>query len=239
MFYPTETLLNTFHIRWICVPTLFALKKEGMENLLHRFQGLYFAHNESLEIGINSKSRILKMNKLTTSLALVSAMLVAGTTQAAMVHFSGEVTSQTCKFTGLSGGSDLHEVAMGSVSQGALLKTGDTAGETNFSIKLSGCTTNDNVDLVWGQDNADQSNAGTLKNLAGAGAAENVNIQLTKVIGQTNEIINLGNQNNNGAQKITDGAGTYTFDYIAKYFATGAAKAGLVTSQASISIEYP
>ncbi|ENV34757.1 fimbrial protein [Acinetobacter gerneri] len=178
------------------------------------------------------------MNKLTTSLALVSAMLVAGTTHAAVVNFSGEVTSQTCQFKDLSGG-DFHQVTMASASQGDLLKVGDTAGGTDFSIKLSGCTTNDNVDIVWGQDNADQNNAGTLKNTAGAGAAQNVNIQLFKKLGAVNEAINLVSQTNTGAQKITDGASTYTFNYTAKYYATGASKAGQVVSQASINIEYP
>ena len=178
------------------------------------------------------------MNKLTTSLMLVSTMLVAGTSQAAQVNFSGEVTSQTCKFEGLSGG-DFHNVAMGSVSQGLLQTVGQTAGATPFSLSLSGCTTNDDIDIKWGAANADQQNAGTLKNTESTGAAQNVNIQLLKVKLGGNEAIDLNNQNDSGKQHVTNGAQTYTFNYIAQFYATGASKAGSVKSNATIDIAYP
>ncbi len=179
------------------------------------------------------------MNKFTTSLALVSAMLVAGSSYAAQVNFSGLVTSQTCKFEGLSGG-DFHDVNLNSVSQGDLQSVGKTVGATPFSLTLSGCTTNDDVDITFGNANADQQNAGTLKNTeTGAGAAQNVNIQLVKVLNAGNENIDLNNQNHSGKQHVIATAPTYTFNYLAQYYATGASKAGSVKSNATIEIAYP
>ncbi len=192
----------------------------------------------NVEYGINHKNGMLEMNKLTTSLALVSAMFLADTAQAAVVNFTGEVTSQTCQFTDLSGG-DFHDVKLPSVSQGVLQTVGAVAGKTPFSFKLTGCTTNDDVDIAFGTANADATNAGTLKNTAGAGAAQNVNIQLIKKLASSEEIVNLNSQTNNGKQHVSDGTQNYTFNYFAQYYATGASKAGAVTSNATISIVYP
>lgn len=178
------------------------------------------------------------MNKLTTSLTLISALLLAGTTQAAQVNFTGKVTSQTCQFSNLEGGDSLL-VPLLDVSQGALTAAGQTAGEKTFDIKLSGCTTNDNVYIDFGTANADSAAAGTLKNIAAAaGAAQNVNIQLLKIAGTAKNPVNLLAQTASDVKKVSAGQGEYVFNYAARYYATGESKAGLVASNATITIKY-
>lgn len=177
------------------------------------------------------------MNKLTTSLTLISALLLAGTTQAAQVNFTGKVTSQTCQFSNLEG--DSLDVALPDVSQGLLTAAGQVAGKKTFDIKLSGCTTNDNVYIDFGTANADSTFAGTLKNTAGAtGAAKNVNIQLLKVAGPTETTVDLLAQTPSDIKTVSADQSEYVFNYAAQYYATGASKAGLVASNATITIKY-
>lgn len=176
------------------------------------------------------------MTKLTTSLTLISALMIVGTTHAAQVNFTGKVTSQTCKFSNLEG--DTLNVALPDVSQGVLTTAGQVAGKQAFQIKLSGCTTNDNVYIDFGTDNADSVNAGTLKNTAISGAAQNVNLQLLKLNGSTENTVDLFNQTSDDKQLVKADQSEYIFNYAAQYYATGASKAGLVASNATITIKY-
>lgn len=172
------------------------------------------------------------MNKLTTSMTLISALLLAGTTQAAQVKFEGLVTSQTCQFSNFEG--DTLSVKLPDVSQGELTTAGQVAGQHPFQIVLSGCTTNDTVYIKFGAANVDAANNGTLRNTTGT--AENVNLQLLK---GTDTVVDLNAQTDVDKQKVLDGTQAYTFDYAVQYYATGASKAGTVESTAEIAITYP
>ena len=176
------------------------------------------------------------MNKLSTSLTLISALMLAGTTQAAQVNFTGKVTSQTCQFSTPEG--DELVVNLPDVSQGDLTAAGKVAKKTTFDIKLSACTTNDNVYIDFGTANADSGNAGTLKNtVAGTDAATNVNIQLLQVGAANNDSpMNLLTPTP-VVKKVSANAET-VFNYAAQYYATGESKAGLVASNAMITIKY-
>jgi major type 1 subunit fimbrin (pilin) len=216
------------------------LKKEGKETSLISANDYILYIKNHLELESTLKvGWMFKMNKFKTSLVFVSAFFVVGTSQAAQVNFSGEVTSQTCQFKGLNS-NDSQDVPMSPVSQGDLQTVGQTTGATPFSLSLSGCTTNDDVDIAFDKTNADSNNAGTLKNTAGTGAAQNVNIQLVKQLsGGVNEPVDLNNPTTNSKQHVANGASTYTFNYLAQYYATGAAKAGSVKSNVLINIIYP
>ena len=176
------------------------------------------------------------MNKLSTSLTLISALMLAGTTQAAQVNFTGKVTSQTCQFSTPEG--DELFVNLPDVSQGELTAVGQVAKKTTFDIKLSDCTTNDNVYIDFGTANADSGNAGTLKNTAaGTDAATNVNIQLLQVGEANDSPMNLSAQNP-VVKKVIANEPETVFNYAAQYYATGESKAGLVASNAMITIKY-
>ena len=169
--------------------------------------------------------------------SLISALFIAGTTQAAQVNFTGTVTSQTCEFTGFEG--DSLNVPLPAVSQGELLAVGNVAGQTNFDINLTACTTNDDVYIKFGTANADSAFAGTLKNTETTDAATNVNIQLVKVLTSGNQDVNLLSQTDTDKKTVQSNSTDLTFNYIAQYYATGAAKAGLVASNATMEITYP
>lgn len=147
----------------------------------------------------------------------------------------GDVT--TCTPTVVPGGA----IRLPSVtSSPSLLGTsGQTAGNTSFSIQLNNCKTggaNANAVTVRTYFNGPRVNAST-GNLNVIGSATNVQLQLTNGDGS---VINLagasGSQNVATAQVI---AGTASLPYAVRYFATGRVGPGSVSSTVDYTIEYP
>lgn len=156
------------------------------------------------------------------------------------INFSGQLMAQTCTID-VNGTVTpaIATVTLPTVSTGKLANSGETTGQTGFIIGLTNCTgpatsaaaffeSGSTVDLV----------SGNLKTATGAGAADNVQLQL--VDGSTGTAIQAGNVSQHAATtKIAlDASGNAKLPYAVQYYATGATTAGTVNSSVTYSINY-
>ena len=158
------------------------------------------------------------------------------------ITFAGTVTDSTCSINGVANGtaSDL-SVVLPTVSAGSLPATGATAGTSKPSdihFSLTGCTgaATKVVARFENGPNVDQT-TGNLMNQASSGAATNVQVQLLNGVMQP---INITTNTNN--QAATNGAtiasGNAVLTYYARYYATGAATAGAVSTSVQYTMDY-
>lgn len=168
------------------------------------------------------------------------------------ITFNGQVTDTTCIVTGggMATGTGNITVTLPTVSASALPSDGITAGDTPFSLVLSGanCTDGKTVAL-WVETTATPALDATtdaLRNQASGGAG-NVEVRLTnpannqKIRLGVNDYVVSGQSviaaNNQPAAKIQ--GNTATLNYIAQYLAVGAAATpGAVTTYLTYSMQY-
>ncbi|WP_201314148.1 fimbrial protein [Dyella sp. EPa41] len=169
------------------------------------------------------------------------------------ITFNGEITDTTCTVTGggAATGSGNITVTLPIVSASALANSGQTAGDTRFSLILGGGTncTDGKTAALWietTQTPALDTATGALRNQASGGAG---NVQVRMVNPANNQPINLGINaavtsgasviaaNNQPAATIS--GNTATLDYVAQYLANGgAATPGAVTTYLTYSMQY-
>ena len=134
------------------------------------------------------------MNKLTTSLALISTMFIAGAVHAAItpgvidrnesgtITFTGKVVGVTCTLGSQEG--YVKEVTLDNVLRSELNKTGNVAKLTEFTIDLTGCDAGDTVQLAFNSNDENiDSTTGNLKNNAKDGA-DGAQIQILNSAGE-------------------------------------------------------
>ncbi|MBB1202671.1 type 1 fimbrial protein [Enterobacteriaceae bacterium 89] len=180
-------------------------------------------------------------------IAIIAAMstLFAAGVQAAgygIINFTGTVTSQTCNASvGGAGntGTTAGTVTLPAVQAGVLSAAGVTAGQTSFNVAVAGCAAANpagagTVKALFEKGTTVDAN-GRLTNQT-AGGASNVVLQL--IDGSSNAAINVGDasQTTGGYATITGSAAT--LPYAVRYYATGAATAGAVTSSVTYSLIY-
>lgn len=184
------------------------------------------------------------MNKLTTSLALVSAMLVAGTTHAidatdssrtetGTLNFTGKVVGVTCTI-GQAEGKQI-DVALANALRSNLLETGKTTGQKAFQIDFTGCQAGDNVALEFDSTNRNiDSTTGNLKNIATTNAAKDVQIQVLKEDGKSPIALNT---RQTFATKAT--SDTASLKFFAQYYAaSNEVSIGAVQSSIGFNLNY-
>lgn len=184
------------------------------------------------------------MNKLTTSLALVSAMLVAGTTHAVdasdvartetgTLNFTGKVVGVTCTI-GQAEGKQV-DVALDDVLRSQLLQVNNVAGSKQFQIDLTGCQAGDNVALEFDSANRNiDSTTGNLTNIATSNPAKDVQIQLLKEDGTTRIALNTRQ-----SFKTTATTDTVSLKFFAQYFASSnEVSVGAVQSSIGFNLNY-
>ncbi|TDX20261.1 major type 1 subunit fimbrin (pilin) [Buttiauxella sp. BIGb0552] len=182
------------------------------------------------------------MKKLNFAYAAVVMAIAFG--QQAMasdgtINFTGKVTDVTCTVTATS--SSGSNVTLPTVSKTALANIHDTAGATPFKISLTGCTGSlaDPVNVaVYFEPGGNVNTDGRLNNTAVAGAAQNVDIALS-LADKVSEELNLGVSPTVKYATIDPDDKNAEMNFVAKYYATGAAEAGAVTSSVTYSIVYP
>jgi major type 1 subunit fimbrin (pilin) len=158
------------------------------------------------------------------------------------ISFTGSIDASTCTIS-TSGSGGNFTVALPKISTRTLDGSGDTAGDTAFEIRLSGCTdVSGNVATHFEAGTAVDLASGRLRNTATSGAANNVQIQLLNA--SNGSAISVGSpfasQNSLGTALTASGTtGTATLRYFARYYATGAATAGAVASQVTYSMVLP
>ncbi len=175
------------------------------------------------------------MNKNLLSAALIAGFGVAAVVpQSALAYdgtitFTGAVTATSCNITG---GGDFG-VALPSVANTTLADSGDTAGQTQFNIVLTGCSAGATASAFFEQGaNVD---AGT-GNLISSGTATNVQLQLLNDDGSS-PIDLLDASSNNTTAAVANGGGG-TLSYYVRYFATGQSAAGTVIGTQQYTINY-
>lgn len=149
------------------------------------------------------------------------------------ITFDGSITSNTCNTT--VNGSGTNTVTLPPVSADLLANSGDVAGLSGFTIDLSGCTGSLQTASAFFEPGATVNTDGRLTT---AGTATNVDIQLLDG-SNANAPIVAGNTNQvNGNSYVSLSSGTASLPYAARYYATGQAGAGDLTTSVTYSIQY-
>lgn len=174
--------------------------------------------------------------QLSLSLAVSSALFTASAFAASdnTINFQGEVAEETCSVT-VNGNASSPVVLMPTVSASELTTKGNTAGQTTFTVGLTGCTGDSKaattVSTVFVGNNV--SSAGNLTN---SGTAKYVEVQL---LDTKDGVINLtGGYTGSGDLTLAAGQTAATATYSAQYYATGAATAGTVAASMQYAVTY-
>ncbi|TCM69083.1 major type 1 subunit fimbrin (pilin) [Acinetobacter calcoaceticus] len=178
------------------------------------------------------------MNKYQIGFMLVATALTSTSVLAAdgVITFSGNVVGETCKVDVNGAGSATTTVTLPTVNASSLATANQTAGTTPFNIALTGagCTSNSMTAKPYFEPETSKVNANG--RLINTGAAKNVDIQL---LNQAQAPIDLSKDSS--SQLFATGnttADKTTYNYFARYFATGKSEAGPVNSSVSYSIIY-
>lgn len=188
------------------------------------------------------------MKKLTLAASLVLGFGLVANANAVdgSVTFNGKVVNQTC--TVITGKKD-QTVKLPTVQSSSLATPKSTAGETPFTISLTGCNTKNTSGIsqvkAFFLPNATNVNETThnLINIATNSPATNVQVQLLNKdlsvikVGENITDQNVTGTDINDAGK-TDGTVTAELKYFARYYATSAAGTGDVNSKVEYNIVY-
>jgi len=184
------------------------------------------------------------MNKIKLVLAILgvtvasSAFAVDGT-----INFSGLLVSGTCSPTVTGGGATASAsptITLPTVNVSALNAATLTAGNTAFSIALNGGTGTDGC-IQGGKTGTPYFEPELAKinangRVTNTGPAKNVDIQ---ILTDTQQVIDLSKDS---VTQVTPtgkvATNNHTYNYFARYYATGATEAGAVAGSVSYSIIY-
>ncbi|EPC0969890.1 fimbrial protein [Enterobacter hormaechei] len=171
------------------------------------------------------------------SVFAVSAVQAAGN---GTINFTGAVNNQTCNAT-VNGatGATAAVVTLPTVQANVLSAAGNTAGQTAFNVGVTGCATTNPTGAgtvkAYFEKGPNVDANGRLTNTA-TGGASNVALQLMD--GTGNSVINAGDISQNTGNFVAISGGNATLPYAVRYYATGAATAGAVTSSVTYSLIY-
>lgn len=188
------------------------------------------------------------MKKLTLAASLVLGFGLVANANAVdgSVTFDGKIVDQTCT---VSAGKKDQTVKLPTVQSSSLATPNSTAGETPFTISLSGCKTKATSGIskvkaffLPNATNVDE-NTHNLINIEKNAPAAHVQVQLlNKDLSEIKVGENITAQNVNGTDindtGKADGAVTAELKYFARYYATEAVTAGKVTSKVEYNIVY-
>ncbi|SLM61973.1 MULTISPECIES: type 1 fimbrial major subunit FimA [Dickeya] len=149
------------------------------------------------------------------------------------VHFKGEVVNAACA---VDAGSVDQTVQLGQVRSTKLASAGNTSSAVGFNIKLNDCDTTvagkASVAFSGSAVSATHGNVLALQSSA-AGGATNVGVQILDSSGTP---LALNGEAFSAPIKLNDGTNTLPFQ--ARYYATGAATAGVANADATFKVQY-
>ena len=174
------------------------------------------------------------MNRIVLFLAMTAAPGLTFAANTNVITFNGQVASQTCTVS-VNGSAANPVILMPTVSAAALTAVGSTAGETPFTISVSGCTApTSNLAIKTAFLGNNVTSAG---NLANAGTASNVQVQLLNAAGGSAVVLN-GITSVSGLT-LNSGATSASHDFAVRYISeAGAATAGTVSATAQYALDY-
>lgn len=166
---------------------------------------------------------------IATSLSPLMASASDGT-----VSFGGELITDTCTITGPAN----FTVTLPTVPVASLANLYNKAGETQFSIFVTGCSAGVSGANVYFEDGPNVLSADdTLKNNASVGAATNVELILRTTDGEVLDLVsNGGVQYTQFVNNVSSNTGR--LDFRVAYMATGVVTPGVVQSSITYSMVY-
>ena len=174
------------------------------------------------------------MNIKHLSLALIAAAsATVAMADTGTITFNGLVVADTCTTT-LTGGATGTAVTLPTVQTTALAAANNTAGQTSFSLSVTGCdatAATRGIHYTLTPSAYDATNDSLIVN---TGSATNVGVEILE--GATP--IAFAGAPHQTANVTLNGAGAGSVSLAAQYKATGAATAGTVTSALNWTLVY-
>jgi major type 1 subunit fimbrin (pilin) len=172
---------------------------------------------------MNTKFRTLNLAVL-ISAGLVSASVFAASDNT--INFQGEVTTETCSVS-VNGNNASPVVLLPTVSTTDLAASGATAGDTTFTVGVSGCagdsTSATKISTVFVGNNV-------------SGTAKNVEVQ---ILDPKDAVVNLtSGYTGSGDLTLQTGETSGSATYSARYYASGTPTAGTVTASLQYAVTY-
>lgn len=162
-------------------------------------------------------------------LAFSSAALAADN----VINFQGEVADQTCSVN-INGNAASPLVLMPTVPASALAAVGRTAGETPFTIGLSGCTAGTEIDVKTVFVGNNLNAEGRMGN---TGSAGKVSLELVDPASPTTPL-DLTGQTGAPGLKIAEDATSASHDFAVRYHAEGVSTPGSVIGSVQYAVSY-
>ncbi len=186
---------------------------------------------------MNTKSLLLTAAIAATGLFASAAHADQNSGPDGTITVNGTVVAQTCQVDGNGlGTADNKVVNLPNVLTTALATSGDTAGDTNFNLAVTGCDASLSSVQTYFSGGDINSGNGRLDNSA-SGAASNVQVQLLNGSGTAMDLSGA-NATAQGSQVVSLSGGAATLSYTARYYATGASSAGAVKSTVDFTLIY-
>jgi major type 1 subunit fimbrin (pilin) len=172
------------------------------------------------------------MNKI----AIVAAGLVLSTAALAnnTIKFQGEVADQTCDIS-INGNASTPLILLPTVATTALANPGDTAGQTPFTISLSGCTASASataIKTVFVGNNLTANGR-----MGNTGTAEGVSLQLVDPAAPTTPL-DLTGQTGAAGLILAANDNTAAHDFAVEYYSEGTIAPGSVLGSVQYSVSY-
>ena len=180
---------------------------------------------------------------------LLSAALIAGLGMAFVpganaadgtITITGKIMSQSCSVK-INGGAASDTVILPAIAKDAFAADGDTAGDTKFTIDLSGCDTQFsslNAAAVFDATGHVDATTHNLLTDAGVGAATGIQIQLTDDLGTSPIDLTGTDAASQNSPSVDVHSGTGTLKYQARYYSKGVVGAGTVNTTVAYTIAY-
>lgn len=174
------------------------------------------------------------MKKSTLSALVLTALFGANAHANNTITFLGEVSDQTCEVA-INGATANPTVLLPTVSTADLAAAGSVAGETPFTLSVSGCTINATQALPIKTVFVGNS-VTAAGNLGNTGTATNVSLQILDAVG--GNAVDLTGVATVDGLNVAAGDSTASHDFAVQYYAEGAATAGTVVSSVQYAISY-
>ena len=176
------------------------------------------------------------MNNKLIAIAIATSATLSATSAFAdnTIKFQGEVAAQTCEVN-INGNPSSPMVLLPTVPASSLAISGDTAGMTNFTVNLTGCTAPSSatdIKTVFVGNNL--TGDGRLGN---TGSATNVSLELVDP-GTPATALDLTGQTGAPGLKLAVDATSASYDFAVQYYAEGASTAGSVLGSVQYAVSY-
>jgi len=146
------------------------------------------------------------------------------------INFTGTITDVACIVTPATANQT---VTMGTVSASALANVGDTAAPSRFDIVLTHCPATATRAMVKFDGPADANNSSLLALTNSAGKANGVAVGIYE--GDANTLIAVGSPS---ASRTLSATADTTFNFFAKYVATGPVVPGSANAVSDFTVIY-